>query len=65
MANKKPKSDRHKPRRMVALTIRIANQLSALAERNDTSLSQEVNRICREYMEKEGLWPPHDKDASK
>lgn len=59
MSKKQPPSDdRHKPSRMIRLKERLAVQLEIVAERNATSLTEEVNRAVREMLQREGLWPP-------
>lgn len=55
---KKKSSDRHKPSKQVRLRKSLADQLEVLAERNATTVPEEVNRAVRLLLEREGLWPP-------
>lgn len=50
--------DRHKPRRLVGLTPRIAAALEELAESRDTNLTEVVKTACIAYLESLGKWPP-------
>lgn len=58
---KKKRPDQHKPSRMVRIRERLAAQLDLIARRNETSVTDEVNRAVRELLQREGLWPPADK----
>jgi hypothetical protein len=51
-------TDRHKPSRQVRLKKVLADRLEVLADRNATSVPDEVNRAVRELLQREGLWPP-------
>jgi hypothetical protein len=55
---KKRSGDRHKPGRQVRVRGAFLPALDALAERNATSTTEEVNRFIRESLERAGLWPP-------
>lgn len=62
MAKKQTKkADRHKPGRMVRLKELLAQRLDVLVDRNATNITQEVQRAVREYLERQGLWPPPGK----
>jgi hypothetical protein len=61
MADEKRK-DRHKPSRMVRIKERLARQLDHLVERNESSVTSEVNRALRELLEREKLWPPSEEE---
>lgn len=50
--------DRHKPSRMVRLRERLAAELDKVADVKATSITELVNQAVREYLEREGLWPP-------
>lgn len=52
--------DRHKPSRHVRIHPGLAEAADLLAERNATTFPQEVNRALREYLQREGLWPPKE-----
>lgn len=57
---KEPKrtEDRHKPHRMLRVRQAFADAIQALADRNSSDFTEEGNRMIREWLEKEGLWPP-------
>jgi len=67
MANRKRKTtvDRHKPSRQIRLNLRLSVQVEKLADRNATSVTQEVNRAVRELLEREKLWPPSREEEAK
>lgn len=50
--------DRHKASVMVRLPRVLADLLEQLQERNVTDRGDEVVRAVREYLERNGLWPP-------
>jgi hypothetical protein len=55
---KKPAKDRRKPGYPVRIRYRMSLQMKIVAERNDSSLAEEVNIAVRERLERLGLWPP-------
>lgn len=57
-ADNQPAGDRHKDSHPVRVRRVLADQLKILAERNVTTVPDEVNRAVRELLEREGLWPP-------
>ncbi len=58
MASKKrsddPSTGRHKPRRMAAIKIGLAQALEPIIDRNFTDFTTEVNRAVKELCEREG-----------
>lgn len=62
----KPKAtqkDRHKKRRMAGIRKQFHQSADVLVERLGlTGLTDLVNLALREKLEREGLWPPKDKD---
>lgn len=58
MSKKPPKSDRHKPRRMVGVPDRICQVLELLGREEEAPLSEMVKRACIEYARTRGKWPP-------
>ena len=58
MVKKKP-HDRHRQKQhQIRMSDRLRTQLDKLAERNDSSFSDEVRIAIRERLERAGLWPP-------
>lgn len=51
-------SDRHKPRRLVAVPERVAAALLRIGERHEAGLTEMVKRACIEFLEKHSEWPP-------
>lgn len=63
MAKKKtkgnsPKSDRHKPHKMVRVPVDVYEQFRKLATKRDREISRELRRLMIKELETEGLWPP-------
>ncbi len=58
MADKKPKSDRHKrPGFSLRLHAHLLQQLDLLVEQNATNRTTEISRALRELLVREGFWP--------
>lgn len=59
---KKPKPAKPDPHRMPQFQLRMHQEyldaLEKLSERNRTSMTEEARRGIREYLQREGLWPP-------
>jgi len=64
MAQKKKTNDRHKPRRMVGVREPLALKLLQLADMDVNDLTEQVNRACREYLERRGMMPEQGKPGS-
>lgn len=62
MAKKKPtspgSSDRHKPRRSVALPPELVDLVEALAEKNRRPLVWEIRIALEEHLRAAKMWPP-------
>ena len=56
-------TDRHKPGHMVRLPRPLAERLDIIVQRNLSDRTAEVQRIVREYLEREGLWPPKQRET--
>jgi hypothetical protein len=55
----KPKKDRHKKKPLqLRLHHLLRQQLEALAQRNASTLTEEISIAIRERLEAAGLWPP-------
>lgn len=54
-APKRPETDRHKPRVIIAIPAKLAEVLQPLADRRMRSLAKQVVDILLEYAEKHGL----------
>lgn len=63
MASKKNPLDRHKPSRMTRVPERMAKLLEKLASQKETNLVSEVKQAVREYLERQGMWPPPTKST--
>jgi hypothetical protein len=63
MAKKQKEEDRHKPSRMVRLPERMARALEEFAKGRENTLADEVRTAVREYLERNGMWPPKQEDA--
>lgn len=61
---KKNRDRRVTPKRMVRVHETLAQLLEKVADRRLTDLTAEVERACRELLEREGLWPPPAADQS-
>lgn len=53
----KSRRDKHKPSRQVRIRLAFISVLEQLADRNASSVPEEVNRAVRELLAREGLWP--------
>lgn len=53
------RSDRHKPSRMIRIRQVLAKQLDLIAERDAEDVTSLANRAVREFLERQGLWPPN------
>lgn len=51
------KRDRHLPARQVRIREEFAAILEQLGERNLSGITEEANRLIRQGLEREGLWP--------
>lgn len=58
MSKPKKSTDRHKPNRQVRLKQRLVEQLKILSDRDDVSITELANNAVREFLRREGLWPP-------
>jgi hypothetical protein len=60
----KPKSPRGscapKLYQMIRLRQEMWDQLDTLVDRNGSDRTEEIRRAVREYLTREGLWPPQD-----
>ena len=52
--------DERNPSKQVRIRGMLMRQLGKLAVRNDSSAPEEANRLIREGLALEGLWPPED-----
>lgn len=59
----RPASSRSGKTLFVYLDPAIRDALDALVEREDRSLTKEVERALKAHLEKHGLWPPKEKVA--
>lgn len=58
MGKKKPGSDRHKPRKLVGIPLRVCAALKSMGEQREASLAEMVKVACIEYLERNNRWPP-------
>lgn len=65
MAAKTPKSDRHKPRRMVGVPERVCAALEAMGKEREATLAEMVKNACIHFLEANNRWPPPGKAPPK
>jgi hypothetical protein len=65
MSSKKPRADRHKPRRMVGVPERICVVLEEIGKEREASLAEMVKNACLHFLESQSRWPPTSRRQSK
>lgn len=54
------KKDQRKPRMMAGIRSQFITGLDKMAEKLGEKATAIVNLAVREYLERQGLWPPED-----
>ena len=56
----KKKQDTRKPRLLAGIRVQFIPGLEQMAHRLGENPTDVVNTAVREYLERQGLWPPQD-----